>query len=304
MPVGQDTIFVVKWNSGWVLKNKKEWRQYVLDSFFHAEEAPLVRFAVKNILREYPPELGQWEVFKFECGLSATSHTHLSLSDVPADSLRFASGKVLNKKEILQNQIAFWDKDFPTLNTTVYRSLAAARNDRQCVQILDLSGQGLTEIPADIDQFPFLKVLYLNDNEIRELPRALFKCRGLTTLHLHDNLIRKIPPQIARLQRLQNLDLGNNLIDFLPPELFELSRLTTLNLSKNPLSMYAFPEAIGQLKWLQTLNIAGISVDCFPAVMASLEFLETVIVSESCFALSSRECSEVLGQLPFTKVPD
>jgi hypothetical protein len=304
MPIGTDTVFVVKWMDGWMLKNQVEWKDYVKENFYNPEDEKLIRFVVENIIYTYPNELGKWDVFRFDCGLPLTKNAKLSVGQITKDTFIFAKGRVLTKSERLKNQITIWNKDFPILNKKVYRSLDEALLEKSCVQILDLSGQKLTSIPKFINQFPHLKELYLNDNEIRQLPPELFDCQNLTTLQLNDNLLDIIPNEILNLEDLQNLDLGNNLLEDLPSNIFGLSHLVSLNLSKNPMSMYTFPEEIGLLKWLQKLNLNSLSIDCFPGVMTSLEFLEEVTVSESCFALKSRECSEVLGTLNFTKIPD
>lgn len=304
MPVGKDTVFVVKWMDRWMLKNRIEWNDYVKENFHKEADERLIRFVVENITHSYPGELAKWDVFKFDCGLAMTNNAKFSSGQMPSDTFILAKGTLPTNSEKLKNQIALWDKEYPTLNTYVYKTIEEAVLDKNCVQILDLSGQKLSSIPRFINQFPHLKELYLNDNEIRELPSELFDCQYLTTLHLNDNLIREIPKEILNLNKLQNLDLGNNLLENLQSSLFGLNRLVSLNLGNNPLSMYAFPEEIGLLKWLQNLNLVGLSVDCFPGVMISLELLEEVTVSESCFALKSRECSEVLGTLKFVKVPD
>lgn len=304
MPVGKDTVFVVKWMDGWMLKNRIEWSDYVKENFYQESEEQLIRFVIDEIIHTYPNELTKWDVFKFDCDLPMSKNVKHTNGLVMSDTFILAKGNVLTHSDRIKNQIAIWNKDFPTLNTHVYKSMDEAILDKNCVQILDLSSQKLTEIPLAINQFPHLKELYLNDNEIRELSPELLNCEHLTTLHLNDNLLREIPDEILKLYKLQDIDLGNNLIEELNISIFGLSRIVSLDISKNPISVYAFPEEIGLLKWLQNLNLVGLSIDCFPGVMTSLEFLENVKVSESCFALKSRECSEVLGTLNFTKVPD
>ena len=287
-----------------MLKNRVEWTDYVKENFYEPADEKLIRFVIKEILHTYPNELAKWDVFRFDCGLSLTQNVRHTNGNLTPDTFILAKEKVLTNSDKLKNQIAIWNKDFPTLNTHVYQSLDEAILDRNCVQVLDLSGKKMTSIPNIINRFPHLKELYLNDNEISELPPELFDCEHLTTLHLNDNVLREIPMKIGKLKRLQDLDLGNNLINEFEPNLFLLNRLISLNLSKNPISTYSFPDEVGNLKWLQTLDISGVSVDCLPGVLTSLEFLEQVIVNESCFALKSRECSEVLGTLNFVKVPD
>ncbi len=65
---------------------------------------------------------------------------------------------------------------------------------------LDLSGEGLTELPPEIGQLSQLQVLGLSDNQLTELP-----------------------PEIGQLSQLQGLDLRSNQLTELPPDYNDLS---------------------------------------------------------------------------------
>lgn len=83
------------------------------------------------------------------------------------------------------------------------------------VRKLNLSGQGLTEIPADV-------FLYTN----------------LTKLVLSRNAIKKIPKEIASLKKLEVLDLTYNEISFLPAPLFKLPKLRVLAVGHNRIKKF------------------------------------------------------------------
>ena len=56
-----------------------------------------------------------------------------------------------------------------------YTDLSQALKEQDKVQVLDLSNQGLTEIPVGIFQLTHLTELHLTENQIREIPLELFQ---------------------------------------------------------------------------------------------------------------------------------
>lgn len=296
MPVGEDTVFVVKYEGKWILKDKKEWTDFVKHNFHTEEYAHLVNFVAREILREFPKEIRESDVFKFDCGLTGElkSQNVLVARDLQSEKA-LANFHPKNQEEVFSHQMAIWDNEFPTLNPHEYTSWEEAVENPNCVQVLALTFRNLSSIPAGISQFPNLKELYLSGNQIKSISPELFECKNLTILHLDENLLTEIPDNIKNLRALRELNLSQNAIRELPEGMFFLQRMTNLNLSHNPISMYAFPEGIGNYLWLQHLNLFGCSIDCFPGVMSSLENLQEVIVGSSCMALYNNECSKVSG---------
>ncbi len=296
IPMGDDTVFVVKHDGKWILKDKKEWNAFVKHNFHDEAYSPLVNFVAKEILRAFPKEIQQSDVFKFDCGITGELKSQNVLVARGLNSEKALSNfQPQNHQEAFSHQLAIWENEFPTLNAHEYTSWEEAIENPNCVQILALTFQNLKSVPEGISQFPNLKELYLSGNQIKSLPHELFLCKNLRILHLDENLISAIPENIKNLTALQELNLSQNALRDLPAELFFLPRITDLNLSNNPISMYAFPEGIGNFLWLQKLNIFGCQIDCFPGVMSSLENLEEVIVGSSCMALYNNECSKVSG---------
>ena len=64
-----------------------------------------------------------------------------------------------------------------------------------CSQELDLSWQGLTEIPREVFQLKNLTWLNLSHNQIVKIPDEIAQLQTLITLHLGSNQIVKYPMQ-------------------------------------------------------------------------------------------------------------
>ncbi len=99
------------------------------------------------------------------------------------------------------------------------------------LKILNLEGNQLTEIPAEIGKLPELIFLNLNDNELTQIPAEIGNLKFLKTLLLEDNQLTEIPAKIGKLKNLEHLYLeGNSLITTLPDSFSNPERVTTLNL--------------------------------------------------------------------------
>ena len=77
---------------------------------------------------------------------------------------------------------------------------------------LDLSNQGLTELPKDIHLYKNLEELYCDDNQITTLPENL--PASLKELYCSNNRITALPENLP--DSLEILDCNNNQITALP----------------------------------------------------------------------------------------
>ena len=81
---------------------------------------------------------------------------------------------------------------------------------------LNLSMNGLREIPSSVGNLTALKTLNLNSNELRELPRSIENLASLETLALSENPIGQLPRSLGRLTALTNLELSSMGLTELP----------------------------------------------------------------------------------------
>lgn len=174
------------------------------------------------------------------------------------------------------------------------------------LEILDLSGNQLSDLPEELSQLTNLRIIFASNNLFTHLPDVLgtlpklemvgFKTNQIKTvseqslpaqlrwLILTDNAIEVLPHSLGERARLQKLALAGNKIRVLPESMENLSSLELVRLSANQLT--EFPEFLIKLPKLAWLAFAG---NPFCKHPSSLDSVPTV--SSQCYSLN-----QVLGQ--------
>ena len=141
------------------------------------------------------------------------------------------------------------------------------------LEILDLSGNALSSLPADLARLTRLRIIFCSNNQFTVLPAVLGQCAQLTMigfksnrisevpadalppalrwLILTDNEIAELPDAIGRCPQLQKLMLAGNRLRGLPAALAACTQLALLRISAN--QMTALPDwltGMPQLAWL------------------------------------------------------
>jgi Leucine-rich repeat (LRR) protein len=118
---------------------------------------------------------------------------------------------------------------------------------------LDLSGQGLKELPKYVLDMKNLQVLDISDNNLEgALPAEIRFLENLTKLDASYNKMTGIPAEIGQLSQLEELNFANNSITGMPLEIGNLKNLKVLNLSGNDYSEFD----LGKIKTdLPDLNV-------------------------------------------------
>ncbi|NES99177.1 MAG: GTP-binding protein [Sphaerospermopsis sp. SIO1G1] len=142
---------------------------------------------------------------------------------------------------------------------------------------LDLSEQGLTELPGEIGKLTNLTYLHLSENQITAIPEALANLTNLTYLYLSFNQITAIPEALANLTNLTHLYLSFNQITAIPEALANLTNLTHLYLSFNQIT--AIPEALAKLTNLTHLDLSFNQITAIPEALAKLTNLTQLDLS-------------------------
>ncbi|WP_426492230.1 leucine-rich repeat-containing protein kinase family protein [Hymenobacter sp. 102] len=145
------------------------------------------------------------------------------------------------------------------------------------LEILNLTGNALRELPTDLHCLRRLRILFCSENQFTEVPAVLGQCPALEMvgfkanqihtlpgaalpprlrwLILTDNQLAALPPEIGQCQQLQKLMLAGNQLRELPPELGQCHNLELLRLSANQLP--GLPDWLLHLPRLTWLAYAG-----------------------------------------------
>ena len=141
------------------------------------------------------------------------------------------------------------------------------------LEILNLSGNALRHLPAELPRLHRLQVIFCSDNQFTELPTVLGECPNLTMIGFKANKIRTVPPaalpprlrwliltdneleelpaEIGNCPDMQKLMLAGNRLRHLPPSLARCQRLELLRLAANQLAeLPAWLLALPRLAWL------------------------------------------------------
>ncbi len=123
------------------------------------------------------------------------------------------------------------------------------------LEILNLSGNALRELPDDLPRLHKLRVIFCSDNQFTQVPQVLGRCTALEMigfkanrietlsaaalppklrwLILTDNRLRELPPEIGRCTGMQKLMLSGNQLQQLPDELAACRNLELLRIAVN-----------------------------------------------------------------------
>ncbi|KJK18816.1 leucine-rich repeat-containing protein kinase family protein [Pseudomonas sp. 2(2015)] len=145
------------------------------------------------------------------------------------------------------------------------------------LQVLNLTGNNLSDLPGDLGRLHQLKVLFCSQNRFRHLPEGIGQCPmlemvgfksnqieqvsgaalppRLRALVLTDNRIETLPEALGDCPHLQKLMLAGNRLRELPASLARCTRLELLRLSANRLP--ALPDWLLQMPRLAWLAYAG-----------------------------------------------
>lgn len=122
------------------------------------------------------------------------------------------------------------------------------------LEILNLSGNALQQLPADLHRLTHLRVLFGSDNLFTDLPECIGQCRGLQIVGFKANQIEHVSA-LALPPELRWLILTDNRIQHLPDELGDCHALQKLMLAGNQLQ--ALPVSLARCHQLELIRIAA-----------------------------------------------
>ena len=135
------------------------------------------------------------------------------------------------------------------------------------LEVLNLSGNALTDLPPDFARLAKLRILFCSDNRFTRLPEVLGLCPRLEMVGFKSNRIAQVPGS-ALPPQLRWLILTGNGIGELPPELGERPRLQKLMLAGNRLRR--LPDSMAACDRLELLRIASNRIEQLPGWLLAL----------------------------------
>ncbi len=168
---------------------------------------------------------------------------------------------------------------------TQLKKLILGKYDKKARRFI---GNNLSELPKEIGLLNQLEELLIVGNQLSELPAEIVQLTNLQSLDLRINQLSELPAEIVQFTHLQSLDLTFNQLSELPAEIVQLTNLQSLHLWNNQLS--ELPAEIVQLTNLQFLDLSSNKLSELPAEIVQLTNLQSL-------DLSSNKLSELPAEI-------
>ncbi|MEM6437214.1 MAG: leucine-rich repeat domain-containing protein [Cyanobacteria bacterium P01_D01_bin.115] len=180
---------------------------------------------------------------------------------------------------------------------------------------LDLSGQGLTELPPEIGQLTQLETLILGkqvegyervgdrflpkvvSNALTALPEALGHLDQLQVLDLSGNPFTTLPEVVTQLPQLQKLVGVRLKLEQIPDSLSQSPQLQQLDLFNNQIT--TIPDSLAQSPQLQQLDLSVNQITTIPDSLAQSPQLQKLDLRRNPLPISP----EILGPPEFHRAP-
>lgn len=135
------------------------------------------------------------------------------------------------------------------------------------LEVLNLSGNRLTDLPHDLHRLHRLQVLFCSNNRFEHVPESVGRCLSLRMVGFKSNRIRELSAK-ALPPHLRWLILTDNCLESLPEALGDCVELQKLMLAGNRLS--ALPASLARLEKLELLRIAANRLPGLPDALLDL----------------------------------
>ena len=163
----------------------------------------------------------------------------------------------------------------------------------ETLEVLDLSDNQLSELPADFSRLSQLKILFLTNNQFTSLPAVLADCPKLEMISFKNNQLVEVAEHSLPLTS-RWLILTGNTITKLPDSLGDLKSLQKLALAGNKIT--SLPATMQQCRALQLIRLSANELKELPDFLFKLPKLAWLAFSGNPFCKSfSTEESELPG---------
>jgi hypothetical protein len=164
------------------------------------------------------------------------------------------------------------------------------------LETLNLSGNALDALPADLGRLHRLRVLFCSDNRFTQLPESIGQCRALEMVGFKANRIRTVPAAALQLPALRWLILTDNQIETMPEALGRCTAMQKLMLAGNRLR--ALPESLAACGRLELLRISANRFEAQPPWLLGLPRLSWLAGAGNPFDMQAEEAAIAARSVP------
>ena len=136
------------------------------------------------------------------------------------------------------------------------------------LEILDLTGNALTDLPSDLSRLKKLRILFCSSNQFTQLPEVLGECKNLSMIGFKANQVKYIPERAIPTASLRWLILTDNALETVPDALGQCRQLQKLMLAGNQLT--ALPDSMANCHALELLRISANQFNALPNFLFDL----------------------------------
>jgi hypothetical protein len=166
------------------------------------------------------------------------------------------------------------------------------------LEILNLSGNALSSLPADLPRLHKLRVLFCSDNQFTTVPEVLGQCLLLSMIGFKANQIHTLPAA-ALPPQLRWLILTDNQLAELPSEIGNCPQLEKLMLAGNQLA--TLPATLARCTNLGLLRIAANQLTELPAWLLAMPRLSWLAYAGNPFAAAAEAAA--VARHPIASIP-
>ncbi|XP_070582056.1 uncharacterized protein [Ptychodera flava] len=159
--------------------------------------------------------------------------------------------------------------------------------DKNGDSVLDLCGRHLMAVPESVFIHTNIDILRLSENRLTVLPAAATSLKLLRVLELRKNSLEVFPEPILEMRQLRSVDLSFNKLSSVSKGVTNLINLTVLLLNNN--NFKKFPEEVCQIKNLERLDLSNCNIERIPGALSRLRALADLDVSNNKIAEISGE---------------